>query len=305
MTDHPDPQDSDEALSALIDGELDDASALALHERMAANPALAARFAALQAANARFAAELRALDDVPMPPGVLALLAERDEPVRAGNVVSLQRRPAAVQRLQLPLALAASIALVVGFLAAHLIGPLTTGPAEGPPAWLADGTIAASSPLFDVLENQPSGSVTELAGGAATPIMSFARSGGGFCRELQVRSAAGSSSDPGSADRRRTRRQSVSRVTSSMPSVTRSPTAQATPATTPPRGALMACSIFMASITASTWPAATRSPGCAATEITWPGMGETMRSPPAAASASVATSARAMTTRSLSPPRMM
>jgi hypothetical protein len=128
-----------------------------------------------------------------MPPGVLALLAERDEPVRAGNVVSLQRRPAAVQRLQLPLALAASIALVVGFLAAHLIGPLTTGPAEGPPAWLADGTIAASSPLFDVLENQPSGSVTELAGGAATPILSFARSGGGFCRELQVRSAAGSS----------------------------------------------------------------------------------------------------------------
>lgn len=194
MTDRPEPQDTDEALSALIDGELDHASALALHERMAADPALAARFAALQAASARFTADFRALDDVPLPAGVLALLEASDAQAEPDNVVTLPRRAAAGPLRTLPLALAAGIALVVGFLAAQLIGPLAPGRADGQPAWLADGAIAPASRLFDVLEHRPSGTVAELAdGAAATPVLTFARAGGGFCRELQVRSTAGSS----------------------------------------------------------------------------------------------------------------
>ena len=186
MTEQDPLSDLDLELSAYLDGELDPARADALETRLAAEPELAERLAALRTAEARFVRELEAVEDAPLPEGLLSLL-ESGDAAPAANVAGLQqRRPA-----PLPLALAAGIALVVGFLLARLVVPPAGAPGD---SLLAGGVVDSASPLHDVLQHQPSGTLTELAGGAVvTPVMSFAAEGGGYCRELQVQSAAGGS----------------------------------------------------------------------------------------------------------------
>ena len=82
-------------------------------------------------------------------------------------------------------------------------------------------------------------------------------------------------------------------LSNSAPSITWSPGAYSSSATTPSAGAAMVCSIFMASITASGWPLLTLSPALTANDTTLPGIGAVRRPPstwlsPAWASASIA-----------------
>lgn len=64
--------------------------------------------------------------------------------------------------------------------------------------------------------------------------------------------------------------------------------------TTPSKGAVSACSIFIASTTTTVWPRVTRSPTAALTTVTVPGIGEVSAplaaAPPAASARTVSTS---------------
>ena len=72
------------------------------------------------------------------------------------------------------------------------------------------------------------------------------------------------------------------------PSATCAPSAQSSSATSPSRGAVRRCSIFIASMTIRVWPSVTRSPGAAETTFTSPGIGAASASPVPPASVAAA-----------------
>ncbi len=179
----------DEALSALIDGELSADAASALQRRLADEPALARRYAALRGVDDTVRQAVDDLDDSEIPERVLELLREPaagsghdgDEP-RRGVVIPLRRMQRA---FQMPVAIAAGLALVVGILVGQqLRGPATDAPLS---AFVAMEHIDTASPLGRLLHELPSNESVELADGiAVTPRMSFARAGGGHCRLVEI-----------------------------------------------------------------------------------------------------------------------
>ncbi|OFE12963.1 hypothetical protein PHACT_07270 [Pseudohongiella acticola] len=124
---------SDEKLGAFLDRELPDHEMNAINIAVANDNTLAARLAALASADALLKRHASALDSRPMPDGVLTLLqAEADESALSAtaaqthkdsattdNVVPMSRwqekRQSAGQWFNRHVALAAGIALVVGF----------------------------------------------------------------------------------------------------------------------------------------------------------------------------------------------
>ena len=72
---------------------------------------------------------------------------------------------------------------------------------------------------------------------------------------------------------------SAAKASSSAPSLTTAPTAKWISATTPSRGALMVCSIFMASMMTSGVPRSTTAPGSTSSATILPGMGAVRRPP--------------------------
>lgn len=192
MTDRHDNDVTNEELSALLDGELDADRARTLEARMAAEPALAQRYAALARADSQFQAAARRLDRVPLPDSILILLDEQDREPR-DNVTALRPRQesAGISGVQaVPLALAASLALVVGFLAALLVGPTVqnTGTAPAP---LLSAAVAPGTPLHTMLQTQPSGTVVQMDGMDVVPVQTFDTVGGAICREVHARNTAG------------------------------------------------------------------------------------------------------------------
>lgn len=188
MTDHHDPDSLDEQLSALLDGELDPGTAAELQRRLAEDPALARRYDELKGADAAFREALSELDEQPLPESVSRLIRENDGAAARGGVLPLRQRAQPARRW-VPVALAASIALVVGFVAARLL------PAPQLPSadTMVTGAVAPRSPLHEVLETQPSGATTTLADGTrAAPVQTFRTADGTVCRELQLSAAAGS-----------------------------------------------------------------------------------------------------------------
>jgi hypothetical protein len=193
MSEQQNPDRLDELLSALIDGELDEAGARELERRIAADPALAERYAALEAANRRFARAVSRIDETPVPDTILKLLsAAADAPrsTASRDAAVAPRSSGATPAWRLPLA--AGIALVVGFLAAQLLHPEAPDSA-GPPALTASGRIGAASPLYDVLRQVPSGTAARAGDATATPVITFETVTGGYCRELSLRAPDGAS----------------------------------------------------------------------------------------------------------------
>ena len=181
----------DEALSALLDGELGADEAHRLRQRLARDPVLAARLAVLEKANSTVRAAYAPVADEPLPERLVELLsaAERDDSDRGDpqrdNVVPLPKRSSR-RIFAVPASLAAGIALAVGLVLGIALGPRMLAPDAA--RWAADaGVVTRGTALFDALQTLPSGESRDLgAGFAATARLTFAAAEGGYCRHIDL-----------------------------------------------------------------------------------------------------------------------
>lgn len=186
----PNPID-DEALSALLDGELGAQDTRTLRARLRAEPALAARLAALERVDAAVRKTLAPVDDDPVPQSVVDLLEAPAAAAAETTVVPLRARHGTRERAptHVPWALAASIALGVGVALGVGFGRFE-GSHE--PNLVAVGPVAGGSALENVLQTVPSGATGTIAAGvAATPRLSFATADGDHCRQIDLTSSLG------------------------------------------------------------------------------------------------------------------
>lgn len=168
----------DELLSAYIDGELPDEGAAALVERLANEPALVERLEAIRSGDDAVRDIYRQLDDVPLPDAVTGLL---DTEPDSGNIVSFRRR-AMPRFVNLPVAIAASIALVAGFLALRQMQ-------DDPQLSAVDALVAGQVGIEvnELLETGISGQPAMLGESAEMQvILSFVSDNGNYCRQLYV-----------------------------------------------------------------------------------------------------------------------
>jgi negative regulator of sigma E activity len=198
MTEHTSPSSDDDALSALIDGALPSDEADALRARIAREPMLAARLAAMELANRAVRDAYRDVVDEPLPERVLELL--RAPPSRAGEVVDLdERRRRRALPAWVPQAAAAGVVLAIGLGLGFGLGQRSSdAPAAGVLA--ATGRVAPGSALEALLESVPSGEPREIDGATAEARFTFRAQGGDWCRELAV--SAGSARNAAVACRR-------------------------------------------------------------------------------------------------------
>lgn len=178
-------------LSAWLDHELDDQQRKAVGEAIHNDPLVAKRLAELTGVNNIMVEHFSAIDRLPLPDAVSALLGEATQPPRVGKgaILSIdphRDRPVA-QRYALPLA--ASIALLLGFGAGYGVAGLI-GTAEGSLS-LALGPVQPDSVLDDFLANTESGATRALAGKQNLEMkLSFIAWDDSPCRELQLKSAS-------------------------------------------------------------------------------------------------------------------
>ncbi|ARE84619.1 conserved hypothetical protein [Roseovarius sp. EC-HK134] len=174
-------QMDDDRLMALADGEITGSEAEALHDRIAADPDLAERYA-LFVETAELARQ--AMQDLPEAQVSDALVARiramgaASAPPEASNVVPLRTAPApaAPTRWQ-PMALAASLALAVGLGAGLMLSNGAETPVGAP----------FSTALTEHLDSLPSGNAAQLPDGTAlTVVASFTDAAGQFCREYEA-----------------------------------------------------------------------------------------------------------------------
>lgn len=178
-----DDNTDDIALSAYIDGELPDADARALKERLLKEPALARRLKVLRGADSDALRLYSAIDKRPMPQGVLDLL---DRAPKSSNVLAFPKR-GIQQFFQMPVAIAASVALLAGFMVAELFRE-SSGPAA---SGLYAGAVDSNSALHRLLEDGISAEAQMLGDGRRAEILlTFQDRVGDYCRQLQVDSPA-------------------------------------------------------------------------------------------------------------------
>jgi len=185
----------DERLSALIDGELDAAETAAVEARLAAEPALARRLAALRHANTMLRGAYGSVAEEPLP-AELTVLLQADAAARpeagdasgAGASVVPFGRPIRAPQFWVPSSIAAGIALAIGVWFGTALGPRDDLTDTG--RLLASGaSIDPGRELYEVIESMPSGETAALAGGlSATPRLTFRAADGGFCREVALSS---------------------------------------------------------------------------------------------------------------------
>lgn len=178
----------DELLGAYIDGELAGRQLQDLEARLQEDAGLSARLAALRAAD-RATRELYAeVDRAPMPDDVLALIEKGQN--EGSNIVAFPQR--AIRRFfEWPVAVAASVALLAGFLLSDLRqqAPESTAPVQA----FAARAIDSSSGLYDLLENSISGEEQPLEDDAiGLAVLTFEDGSGAFCRQLRVDTRADS-----------------------------------------------------------------------------------------------------------------
>jgi hypothetical protein len=183
----------DEALSGLLDDALTDDEAQRLRQRLARDPALAARLEALEKADAAVRQAYTRVADEPLPERLIGLLRTADDAVRAsrGNVVQIASFRQRLRVFAVPTAIAASIALTVGLALGVLIGPRLAAPESG--RWVADaGLVQPGTALFAALQTLPStGSRQFGADLQATARFSFRTNSGGYCRQINLSSSRG------------------------------------------------------------------------------------------------------------------
>jgi negative regulator of sigma E activity len=186
----------DELLSSYLDSELAAAEARELERRLAKDRTLQARLEALRGADAATRKLYAAVDAAPMPASVSRLLAAAEpaaKPVaksKRSNVLAFPARGLR-QFWQMPVAIAASVALVVGFMVSKMAEQVPD--AASSTATLTARTITPDSDLFGLLEGQASGQAASLGGGiSGQALLSFTDHSGRYCRQLRLDGAAAS-----------------------------------------------------------------------------------------------------------------
>lgn len=183
----------DELLSSYLDGELAATAAQELEQRLATDAALKARLDALRGADVATRKLYSAVDAAPMPATVLQLLAAA-APAAAteerSNVVAFPARGLR-QFWQMPVAIAASVALAVGFMVSRIADQ--AGQQDLAFETLNARSIEAGSGLFELLESQASGQVARLGDGVSgQALLTFSDQAGRYCRQLRLDGAAAS-----------------------------------------------------------------------------------------------------------------
>lgn len=191
MSEHKDHPD-DQALSAYLDGELPPDEADRLSERLAAEPALARRLEQMRAADTAARQAFAAIDTLPMPQGVLDLLngtdtiRDRRQPA-ADNIVPFPLRMMQ-PFFQVPVAIAASLALAAGF---FVNGQLQPDPSPG--SGLYASAVPAGSDLHRILESGVGAVPQSLPGGTTGELLlTFEDTDGDYCRQVRLDDAASS-----------------------------------------------------------------------------------------------------------------
>jgi hypothetical protein len=185
------PERNDELLSAWLDGELAPAEADELERRLAREPALAERLEAIRSVDEAAVAALRSVDQRPLPALILDLIGEDEEEPRrrhdgAEKVVPLRERPM-TRFFQAPVAIAASVAFLAGFLLHAMLG--NGGDRAG--EVLYAGAIPEGSGLYAAFDRRPSGEAVDLgAGRTAQPVLTFRSVDGNWCRQVRITGAA-------------------------------------------------------------------------------------------------------------------
>lgn len=176
----------DAILGAYLDGELPQAESAVLARRLAAEPALARRLEEMRHANLAVRRAFEAADDRPLPQAVLDLLEETgDESAEEAGARVLSFPVRGPRRfLQMPAAIAASVALVAGIVIGGLAGP---GGRDAELSAFYAGSVPESSELHGLLEEMPSGESQVLEAGARGELLlTFENEAGEFCRQLQL-----------------------------------------------------------------------------------------------------------------------
>jgi len=177
---------SDDALlSSYLDGELHADKASELERRLENDADLRSRLDAMRAADDATRQLFDAIDDAPIPDAVLQMLA--GEQHGRDNVVAIPLCGLG-RFFQAPVAIAASVALAVGFMVSELVQQPydTTSPIES----LGARLIQPESDLHRMLENDLSGQVENLAGNARGQVLlTFKEQSGTYCRQLRVDTA--------------------------------------------------------------------------------------------------------------------
>lgn len=172
----------DDTLMAFADGEIDGDEAARLRAQIAADPALADRFALFTHSADWMKAASLANPDATVSPGLEARIREMaaTTSLEAENVVPM-RRPEPRWR---SMALAASLALAVGLSAGLLLAP-------GAPEM---GAPLLSAAVQERLGTLPSGAEDRLPDGRrVSAVASFTDSAGAFCREYETSAQGGDS----------------------------------------------------------------------------------------------------------------
>lgn len=173
--------DDDTLLSAYLDGELADDEADRITERLAREPALMRRLEAMKSADDATRQAFARLDEQPMPAAVLDMLGAS----KAEHSATVVPFPQRIVRnfTQLPVALAASVALVAGFLVSNVLREAPTDPY----GITAAGVVAAGSDLHELLEHGISAEPQQFADGATGQlVLTFEDKTGNYCRHLVV-----------------------------------------------------------------------------------------------------------------------
>jgi hypothetical protein len=152
---------------------------------------LQGRLAALRGADVVTRKLFAAVDAAPMPESVLQLLAKAKPAETAqqrSNVLAFPARGLR-QFWQMPVAIAASVALAVGFIASQLVQQL---PQVSTPFETLDArSVAPGSDLFELLEGRASGQAARLGDAVSgEALLTFTDRTGRFCRQLRLDSAA-------------------------------------------------------------------------------------------------------------------
>ncbi len=181
---------SDEMLMAFADNALDQGQRAEIAQRLAEDPALAARLEAFVITGKPLARVFDTVIDEPIPARLLAVFdAARAAP--SATVHDFKPRQAAVAARRFGgsnwqrMAAAAVFGLGVGW-AAHA----GFSPSGGSMIALENGQMVADSTLKRALENSASGQKIAAGGGSVAVVFSFTAKDGGVCRQYHIDGAA-------------------------------------------------------------------------------------------------------------------
>lgn len=161
---------SDEQLSAFLDAELPEQEMEFIRQQLSDDETLANRLAELAMVDQQIANHYARIDERPLPEAITRLLRE-EQPVST-NIVQFPLWKKVHRQLQQHAAIAASVALLIGFSAAQLF------PNNNSDQWNA---------VAQVLDNTSSGTEQIINDGSRVkPRLSFMNQAGNYCRQFQI-----------------------------------------------------------------------------------------------------------------------